>query len=219
MYTGWLSKKLENRHVSRETLRNYIGSSSIGASCLRQVYYDFNNHPGNEISKRLQRTFDIGSTLEGLIISWLQDCGLELELPDEENRFLEFKDEELPYFKGHCDALIIDPKAILEIKTASNSTFKTLIGSGCKAWNGRYYAQVQSYMGMSGLTESCILVLNKDTSEIFDEVIEFDEDYYEYLKGKAKLIFEATEPPPRINNSPYWYKCKMCSYKKSCHDI
>jgi hypothetical protein len=218
MHTGWLSEKLNERHVSRETFRNYIGASSIGSDCLRQLYYEFNNFDGEQIPAKLQRIFDVGSTLEGLIISWLQECGLQIEIPGKGNNFLGFKDKSLKYFQGHCDALILEPRSILELKTARDSSFKIFVSKGCKAWSPRYYAQVQSYMGMSEIERASILVLNKDTSEVHDELIEFNEYYYEELKIRAQAIFKAETPPPRVNNSPFWFQCKMCRFKRICHE-
>jgi hypothetical protein len=218
MESGWLSEKLNDRKVSRETLRNYVGASSIGSECLRQIYYEFNHENKQQIPAKLQRTFDIGGTLEGLITTWLTECGLELELPSESNDFLEYSSKKVPYFRGHCDALILKPHSVLEIKTAKDASFTIFERKGCKDWNIRYYAQVQSYMGMSNINKACILVLNKDTSEICDEVIDFDKHYYEGLLARAVAVFNAIEPPPKINNSPYWFQCKMCWFKDICHE-
>jgi hypothetical protein len=218
MENGWLSKKLSNRVVAREAGRDYIGASSIGSDCLRQIYYDFNNKDGETIPAKLQRTFDIGSTLEGLVVEWLKECGLSIAVPCDTNNYLEYSDPGLKYFKGHCDALILQPMSILEIKTAKDASFKLFCNKGCLVWNSRYYAQLQSYMGASGIHKSTILVLNKDTSETFDEVVKFDQSYYELLLIRAEMIFKAKEPPPRVNNSPFWYQCKMCRYKGICHD-
>ena len=78
-----------------------------------------------------------------------------------------------PYSQGHFDAIIFlgSQKAILEIKTAKDASFKVFVNKGLKVWSPRYYAQVQSYMGMSGIYSAYILVLNKDNSEIFDELV------------------------------------------------
>ena len=106
---------------------------------------------------------------------------------------------------------------IIEVKTANDSNFKQFVKDGLKKWNARYYAQVQAYMGMSYINSTYVIVLNKNNSDIWDERIEFDEDFYESLKIKAQTIYEAKSAPPRISKSPIWYQCKICQYNKVCH--
>ena len=72
-------------------------------------------------------------------------------------------------------------------------------------------------MGMSGIFSAYILVLNKDNSDLSDELVLFDSGYYEKLKEKAAMIYGATVTPPRIHGSPLYFKCKMCNFNKGCH--
>jgi hypothetical protein len=72
-------------------------------------------------------------------------------------------------------------------------------------------------MGMSGIHKAYIVVLNKDSSEISDELVEFDEVYYQTLRKKAAMIANANVAPPKINGSPLWFQCKMCKFNKVCH--
>ena len=72
-------------------------------------------------------------------------------------------------------------------------------------------------MGMSGIHKAYIVVLNKDNSEIADELVTFDPVFYETLRNKAAMIANANVMPPRINASPLWFQCKMCKFNKVCH--
>ena len=72
-------------------------------------------------------------------------------------------------------------------------------------------------MGMSGIHTAYILVLNKDNSEIADEMVIFDEFFYHKLRSKALMIANSESAPPKINGSPLFYKCKMCKFNKVCH--
>ena len=70
---------------------------------------------------------------------------------------------------------------------------------------------------MSGIFNTYILVLNKDNSDLFDELVTFDPVFYEKLLDKAKIIYGANVEPPRINGSALWFQCKICKFNKVCH--
>lgn len=211
--------KLSNKIIKyfekkEDDVRDYIGASSIGSDCLRQIWYQFKGVKGEEIPVKFKKTWEIGKRLEFLVREWLRLAGFTVET----NNF-SYSAEGMTYFKGHFDGIIIDGnvRAILEIKTAKDSSYKLFVKNGLKKWNEQYYAQVQSYMGMSGIFSAYILVLNKDNSEISDELVEFDPVYYDRLKEKAAFVYGAKVEPPRVNGSPLWFQCKMCKFNKVCH--
>lgn len=210
-----LTKKIE-KHQSKddEEVRNYIGASIIGSDCLRQIWYEFKGTKAEQVPTRTRRTWAIGKKLEGLIYSWLKDAGLKVEVHD-----YTIRSQAVSVFQGNFDGLITIGKivSILEIKTAKDASFKIFVKNGLKKWNPQYYAQVQSYMGMSGIYKAYILVLNKDTSELSDELVEFDPIFYSNLECKALMISKAVVAPPKINGSPLWFQCKLCKFNKVCH--
>src|ERR1700749_26919 len=192
MQKNILTKKIEKYQENiQDAPRDYIGASSIGADCWRQIWCEFKGEKSNNITPQTRRTWDIGKNLEGLVIEWLSKSGLAIT-----NYPWHLGSLEVTAFRGHIDALLVDKdkNIIVEIKTAKDSSFNNFVTKGLKLWNPQYYAQVQSYMGMSGIFSAYIVVLNK-----------------------AKEISEAVTPPPRINNSPLWYKCKTCKYHGVCH--
>ena len=194
--------------------RDYIGASIIGSDCLRQIWYEFKGTIAEEVATKTRRTWDIGKHLEGLILDWLKDAGILMHLDSQT-----YRSNSLPIFQGHVDAIVFigKIKAILEIKTAKDASFKIFVSKGLRSWNPQYYAQIQSYMGMSKIFSIYILVLNKDNSDLSDELVEFDEDFYKSLEDKALMISTASIEPPRINGSALFYKCKMCKFNKVCH--
>ncbi len=212
MKTGKLTKIIESQKVKDEERRTYIGASSIGSECLRQIWYDFTGAPASPIPLKLKRTFEIGKRLEGMVIDLMNDAGVgTVDSPP-------FADAMFPYFQGNVDALLFELNAILEIKTAKNASYNLFVKSGLRKWNPKYFAQIQSYMGMSGIPLAYILVINKDNSDLWDEEVNFDPDFYESLRQKAKLIFEAKTPPPRISSTPIWHQCRICKFKDICHN-
>lgn len=210
-----LTKIIEkSQALIEDEIRDYIGASSIGSDCLRQIWYQYKGVKAELVPTKTRRTWAIGKRLEGLILEWLEAAGLRIEL-----LHITLSSENLPVFSGHIDALVWigDKKSILEVKTAKDASFKIFFSKGLKIWNPQYYAQVQAYMGMSGIISTYILVLNKDNSEISDEFVVFDEEFYKKLEAKAELIASAVSPPPRVNGSPIWYQCKVCKFNKTCH--
>lgn len=193
--------------------RDYIGASIIGSDCLRQIWYEFKGETG-AIAENIIRTFEIGKNLEALVIDWLIRAGLNIVCSNDS-----YVSCDNPLFKGTADAVLVtnDECYIIEIKTAKNSSFNTFVKKGLQLWNSQYYAQIQSYMGMSGLHKAYILVLNKDNSELSDELVLFDARYYQILEEKAHIIARAVCPPPRVSNSPLWFQCKTCKFNKICH--
>lgn len=203
----------QNKEVSEK--RNYIGASSIGSECLRQIWYQYKGFDAIEVPSKTRRTWDIGKRLEGLIIEWIIKSGIEVLTFD-----VIYSSSNVAVFQGHIDLLVVINKKnyILEIKTAKDASFKVFVNKGLNSWNPQYYAQIQSYMGMSGILSACILVLNKDNSDLCDEVVLFDWSFYKKLEDKALMISEAVIEPPRINGSPLFFKCKLCQFNKVCHE-
>lgn len=203
-----------------EDRRNYIGASSIGRSCNRAIWYEFRGAERPEIPPTLQRIFDTGKQLEGMILGYIQLSGLSITRASPKNNMLYLQDTELPIFQGHCDAILHLSElesAIVEIKTANNSSFNQFVKHGLLKWSESYYSQIQAYMGMSSYPKAVILVINKDNAELHHEWIDFDERHYEQLKHKAMMISKAEVAPDKINKSPLFYICSRCSYKSICH--
>jgi len=98
-----------------------------------------------------------------------------------------------------------------------------------------HYAQMQLYMGLSrakhdngkpihvmwGLGEPLSLGLyvayNTDTSAIYVEQIEYDEEFARDLYRRTMEIILADEPPERIAKSAKYPPCSWCEFKDVCH--
>ncbi len=199
-----------------EEHRQYIGSSSIGNPCSRAIWYAYKGHPRKPFTAKQIRTFEMGKILEEMIKEQVRLLGFPL---NDGSNFASCYDEDVKIFQGNIDGMleIMGRHVILEIKTAKDSSFQTFVNKGLRAWNASYYAQVQAYMGMKGVEDAYILVLNKNTGDLHDEYVQFDDLFYHELKARAKMISEAEEPPERINKSPLFYTCAMCQYKEVCH--
>ena len=195
--------------------RKYLGASAIGNSCHRAIWYSVNYPEYAQITERQRLTFEIGHRLESMIIDLLIESGLSIIRP------YTFVCRDYPIFQGNSDFAIVDESGEMislgEIKTAKDDSFKIFVKKGLRLWYPEYYDQVQSYMGMSGIDNYIVIALNKDTSELHEEFVEFDQIWYECLVEKAKRIGESKDIPDGINNNASFFKCKICFYTKECH--
>jgi hypothetical protein len=175
--------------------------------------------PATKVPPTLQTTFDVGKRLEGMILDYIEEAGVELIRPSQENHFLYCFDKDNIKFQGHLDAIILigEDKHVLEIKTIKDSRFNQFKNKGLQEFSPTYYAQIQAYIGMMGLKKGVLLGMNKDTSEFHHEWVDFDSRCYEGLQIKAKFIDSSDIPPEKINKSPLFYICSRCQYKEICH--
>ncbi len=196
--------------------RKYIGASQIGRPCGRETWYRYHGIAGTPISAKLRTTFEIGHRLESMLLDYIEMSGIDVERPSESNNYLFCQDPEILVFQGHMDA-ILNKDYVLDIKTAKNSSFNQFTEHGLKKWSPAYYSQMQSYMGMTGLHEAVLLAINKDTSQMHEEWVEYDDYEYSQLRMRALAISSLDEPPARINVNPIYYVCRMCQFKTICH--
>ena len=209
-----IDKAVEETHVDDK--REYIGSSSIGNPCARAIWYAYKGHEKKPLTAKQIRTFEMGKILEEMLKEQVRLLGFPL---NDGAQFTACYDDDVKIFQGNVDGILeINGRfVILEIKTANDANFQTFVKKGLKEWSPTYYSQVQAYMGMKGVDSAYILVLNKNTAQLHDEHVKFDDIFYHELKAKAKIISESEEPPERINKNPMFYICSMCQYKEVCH--
>ena len=214
--SGKILKAIEEKQSKEH--RNYIGCSSIGNPCNRALWYAYHDAPSVEDKPQIKISFEIGKRLEDMILDYIEDAGIKVIRPHETNHWLLCRDSEITQFQGHMDAVLVlnDESVVLEIKTAKSSRFQLFVKNGLKKWSQEYYAQMQSYMGMRGYSKGVMLAVNKDSSELHHEWVDFDSYFYNELRAKAESIHEAEEPPERINKNSTYFMCARCRYKDTC---
>ncbi len=89
-----------------------------------------------------------------------------------------------------------------------------------------YAAQMaiyQAYMEPSipGIASQPALftAINKDTQEIWLELVPFDVALAQRMSDRAVKVIQATEAGellPRVANEPSYYECKFCSWARRC---
>lgn len=196
--------------------RDYMGASGLGVECQRSLWYSF--HKPMPIDKaQTLRKFDVGNALEPVVIKWLQDAGIKFFTPPNGKQF-SFKDGLLG---GSCDGVIYnipgdtEEPYLLEIKTSNGFYFKEFQKKGISA-NDKYAGQVQVYMNKFKLKKSLFAVVNKDTQELFLQIIKYDEFEALRLIERGHQTASMENEPDRSYSTKMDYRCKVCSYYKMC---
>jgi len=224
-----IDKALQAKNAKQKA-RDYLGGSRLGVECQRALQYEFFNTPkdeGKEFSGQTIRTFQIGHVLEDMAAGWLRDAGLELRTSKADGRQFGFTTGR-GYIQGHIDGVIVGgpdefgpyPR-LWECKTAKASKWREMEKKKIKKANWVYYIQCQLYMAYMKLSENPALftAINKDTSELYFENVEFDPSAAQDASDRGARIIEAClagELLPRISQDPSFYQCKWCAWADRC---
>lgn len=223
---------LEEERAKQTDSSKFVRLSSIG-KCQRELWAIKMGVPDEKPPQgRALMTFDVGHHMEGAVIDWLTKAGYVVETRGNDGR--QFAVEMSGGVGiGHLDGIIQwgrksdgDVRG-LEVKTAKASKFTELVEAGSyRAWNVGYFDQIQAYMGAShtgrfdvpALWDFLVVVVNKDTSELWCEMIRFDEERYAELEAKARLVVESETivPRPKEAKTQYCAFCKWCSRNQWC---
>jgi hypothetical protein len=218
---------LETEHRSKPA-RDYLGGSRIGEPCARRLAYEVTLAPADEgkaFCGRLLRIFDAGHQFEDLTIRWLQAAGFDLRTRARDGRQFGFSVAS-GRLRGHIDgAIVAGPDvgiawpALFEHKALKQSSWTDLVKRGLRQAKPIYFAQCQLYMAYMQLEVALFTAMNKDTQDLYHEVVHFDPAEAQRLSDKAVDILraiKAEELPPRIAAAPDFYLCRMCPYARRC---
>lgn len=208
-----------------EEHRSYLGASLLGDPCIHRIHYTWDGvAPDSSPSGESLRILDIGHQLEPLIASWLQKAGFVLQTHDENGKQWGFTQAD-GKIQGHIDGVIIrgplkwDYPLLWECKTMKSARWRELMKNKLEVVNDRYYAQVQLYMAYMPFKCCLFTSLNKDTAELYHELIPFDGKAASFYSDRAVQILktqEAHEDVSRLASSPEYFECKMCRFYKTC---
>jgi len=231
--TELIDEALEEEN-SQQIKRDYLGASRLGVSCSRALQYEFMHASKNEeFSGRTLRIFAAGHVFEDLAIRWLRLAGFEL--------FTEKNNGEQFGFsvaggkiRGHVDGIINAAPASLalsfpmlwECKSLNNKSWKDTVKHGVAKSKPVYAAQMaiyQAYMEGSvpdiSKNPALFTAINKDTAELYHELVPFNADTAQKASDKAVNIIRAVESGdllPPISTKEDYYECRFCDYRHHC---
>ena len=183
--------------------RFYLGISGIGNPNQRLVWMRYRWLMPNDWEPRVLRLLDLGNVVEDDLIKKLRKIpGASIYDVDKNGK--QFETKALGgHVKGHIDGVASnlpgldqDNPYLLEFKTANDNRFKNLnkIGSYCE-WSDEYAAQLHLYMGFFKFKHAIAIVYNKNNSDLYTEIVEFDKDLFDALIEKAKNVLLSESPP------------------------
>jgi hypothetical protein len=208
-----------------ESSREYLGASLLGAKCSRCIQYTFlGTAPDKPDTGQQKRIFEMGHVLEAVVANWLRNAGFDLQTHDESGRQFGFS-QASSRIQGHVDGIIhagpIQAKypILWECKTMKSASWRDLAKDHLQIVNPQYFAQIQLYMAYMQLRQCLFTSLNKDTAELYHELIPFNSATASQYSDRAVQILKATEAKEflsRIATKSDWFECKMCRFYNTC---
>lgn len=202
--------------------RPHLGASLIGHACERYLWMTFRWVDSKKFPGRMLRLFETGSLAEARFVANLKRIGVEVHDTTPDGK--QWRVSALGgHFAGSMDGagrgFPEAPKtwAVIEFKTHGEKSFTELVKKKVQAAKPQHYAQMQVYMGETGMERAMYLAVNKNTDELYAEWVHFDPVEYAKLKARAERVIRAAEPPLRVSNDPSWFVCKMCDFAEHCH--
>ena len=203
-----------------------LRASRIGSLCDRALFYSVNG--AEEItSEKSQRIFEVGRVLEPIIVSWLRSDGWKVQ----RNLFVNSNEGmslSLEVNGGtiiaHPDCVIshheLDGNILVDIKTMNDRAFRTLKRDGTKKSHPQYFAQVHLYAEalrriQVSVSKLGIVAMNKNTSELFIDTFNFEQDTLNTLLARAERIFSFSDAPEQGELFENWC-CQYCGYAHLC---
>jgi hypothetical protein len=208
--------------------RDYLGGSRVGEPCSRKLVYEYAHVPkdaGKEFDGRILRIFAAGHVFETLTIDWLRTAGFDIRTHRRDGGQFGFIVAE-GRLRGHIDGVIVAGPdvgitwpALFEHKAVNAKSWSDLVKRGLQSSKPVYWGQVQLYMAYMELAQALFTAMNKDTQELYHEVVSFNPAEAQALSDKAVQVIRAAEAgdlPPRISTNRDFFLCRFCEYARRC---
>jgi CRISPR/Cas system-associated exonuclease Cas4 (RecB family) len=207
----------------RKENRAHLGASEIGNPCERALWYSFRWVSKKSFPGRVLRLFETGQLQEVRMAQDLRSIGVDvMEFDDATGQQFQVEDVDR-HFGGSMDGVLRglpeDPGEyyVAEYKTHNRKSFLDLKIKGVKLSKPLHYAQMMIYMYLGGLEKALYMAVNKDTDDLYTEVVHVDVEFAERLIEKARRVIKAKLPPAGISTDPAWWECRFCSHHEVCH--
>jgi hypothetical protein len=90
-------------------------------------------------------------------------------------------------------------------------------GEGVRLSKFEHFVQMQTYMRKMGLAAAVYFAVNKNTDDIYAEVVHLDTEFADQFLNRGEQIIQMRAPPKRISESPGFWKCRFCDRHPVCH--
>ena len=203
-----------------ERPRTYVSSSGLGRACLRQIQYDYLATPkdeGQAFAPKTLRIFEAGHRGEDMVAHWLRLAGFDLRTEREDHHQFGFSALD-GRFKGHIDGCLMNGPvqmaypALWETKALGAASWKDTLKRGVAMSKPVYAAQIAIYQAYPDLPNPALFTaLNRDTQEIYAELLPFDAALAQRMSDRAVAVVRASDSQewlPREAAEPTSVVCK-----------
>jgi len=211
-----------NAKRAAEPERNYVGASAIGNDCLRAVQLQRLKIPADRpTAGKMLRIWETGHVFEAALADWFKMAGFKLETHNEAQRQFTWRvlDEE---GGGSIDGKITGGPIPMEYpfqwecKALKASSWQDTKKRGLyisKPYYAKQFAINQAYLELTN--PGIFTALNKDTSELYHELVYFDQPLAQQASDNMVRVIDAIEQQvllPRAFASRDNFKCRMCDF-------
>lgn len=225
--------------------RSHLGASVLGADCGREIWYGWHWAARGQFSGQILRLFNRGHLEEARFIALLLSIGCQVYQQDEQGKQFRISHAH-GHMGGSGDGVVLglpdlaaDQPALSEFKTHNQKSFDALAGANWRAYVAQlldpaapaaqfegkgvrdakfmHYVQMQTYMRKMGLAVGLYMAVNKNTDDIYAELVPLNTTVADQFLARGEQIVEMHAPPPRISNSPGFWKCRFCTFRAVCH--
>lgn len=212
-------------YTAKQEFRKHLGASVVGKACARRVFYIWRWVKLAKFEGRMLRLFERGQLEENRFMSYLRNIGCEVWEFENAEKKTQWKISDVEgHFGGSLDGvgrglpdLPPDMPFLIECKTHNAKSFAKLQDEGLMKSKWEHFIQAQTYAHKKNLPACLYMAVNKDTDELYLELVMLDKEQAERTIERGRSIIYATEAPMRINKSPGYYLCKSCDFQQLCH--
>lgn len=199
--------------------RKHLGASIIGHECSAYLWGTFRWLKQEDFSGRMLRLFNRGHLEEARFIKWLTLIGFTVhEINPETGKQYQISGCS-GHFGGSLDGVASRPDIgtlLVEFKTHGEKSFIKLQAEGLRKSKPRHYKQMCSYGKMYRLRYGLYMAVNKNTDEIYIEIVELDWSLADDLMRKADSIINSQKQPQKIAQTETYFECKYCHFSGIC---
>lgn len=208
--------------------RPHLGASMGGDPCLRKLWYSFRWSKMVIHEGRMQRLFQRGHREEVYFAEDLSSVGIRVITTDENGKQYRMVCPDNKHVGGSGDGFgeVTTDKfeglkkgewVLVEMKTHNEKSFKLLKKDGVQVSKPLHYSQMQVYMRWSGLTKALYIAVNKNSDELYVELIDYNQEEAEHVESRMISVVNSHEPPAKLHQDPSRFECKYCDFNDTCH--
>ena len=201
--------------------RGHMGFSGIGDDDERKIWLNFHWCLSSSFDGRMLRLFDLGNRIEDQVVDYMKSTNV-IGVSPVDNDGKQYRASSLGgHFSGSCDGFVrkVLPEApeevlLLEVKSANDKRFKELCKlADYQGWSKTYQWQIHAYMGIFGVTKTLAVVVNKNNSEIYSEIIDYNPEIWDQAQEKAKRIIASDAPGEGMSEKDWRLKNESSVYR------